>query len=121
MQRKPGSNEHDHLLAVTTISFDIAMLELFLPLISGATTVIAKTKDTRDPRALLHLARRHSITVMQATPSTWQMLLDVGWNDDLKIPHSICGGEALTRRLADRLLPHVGSLWNVYGPTEVTV
>ncbi|KAF1846935.1 nonribosomal peptide synthetase 7 [Cucurbitaria berberidis CBS 394.84] len=121
MKREPGCSETDRLLAVTTVSFDIAMLELFLPLICGATTVVAQVEETRDPRALLRLLQRYRITIMQATPATWQMLLDVGWEDEAHLSKIICGGEALPRRLAERLLPCADSVWNVYGPTEATV
>jgi amino acid adenylation domain-containing protein/thioester reductase-like protein len=121
MKREPGCNETDRLLAVTTISFDIAVLEIFLPLICGATTVMTRVEDTRDPRALLRLIQHHTITIMQATPAAWQMLIDAGWNDDVRLSKIICGGEALSRQLAERLLSHADSVWNVYGPTEATV
>jgi amino acid adenylation domain-containing protein/thioester reductase-like protein len=121
MRREPGCNETDRLLAVTTISFDIAVLEIFLPLICGATTVMTRVEDTRDPRALLRLIQHHTITIMQATPAAWQMLIDAGWNDDVQLSKIICGGEALSRQLAERLLSHADSVWNVYGPTEATV
>jgi amino acid adenylation domain-containing protein/thioester reductase-like protein len=121
MKREPGCNETDRLLAVTTISFDIAVLEIFLPLICGATTVMTRVEETRDPRALLRLIQHHSITIMQATPAAWQMLIDAGWNDDVRLSKIICGGEALARQLAERLLSHADSVWNVYGPTEATV
>jgi amino acid adenylation domain-containing protein/thioester reductase-like protein len=121
MKREPGCNETDRLLAVTTISFDIAVLEIFLPLICGATTVMTRVEDTRDPRALLRLIQRHTITIMQATPAAWQMMVDAGWNDDVRLFKIICGGEALSRQLAGRLLSYADSVWNVYGPTEATV
>jgi len=121
MQREPGCSETDRLLAVTTISFDIALLELFLPLLCGATTVVAQTHNIKDPTALLGLIQHHGITMMQGTPATWQMLLEAGWQEDLRLSKILCGGDALPQRLAERLLPCAESVWNMYGPTETTV
>lgn len=122
MKQEPGCNESDRLLAVTTVAFDIAVLELFLPLVCGATTVIAQTHEVRDPRALFTAVQRQSITMMQGTPTLWQMMLSLGWPKStpplLKI---LCGGEVLSRSMADKLLEHSGSVWNMYGPTEATV
>ncbi|MGH3375173.1 MAG: amino acid adenylation domain-containing protein [Actinoallomurus sp.] len=121
MRRQPGCDEADRLLAVTTVSFDIAVLELFLPLLCGATTVIAQAHETIDAGALLGLMERHAITMMQGTPSTWQLLLDSGWRGEPGLVKILCGGEALPRSLADRLLACGDSVWNMYGPTETTV
>ncbi len=121
MRRQPGCDEADRLLAVTTISFDIAALELFLPLLCGTTTVIAQAHETVDAGALLGLMKRHAITMMQGTPATWQLLLDSGWRGEPRLAKILCGGEALPRRLADRLLACGDSVWNMYGPTETTV
>ncbi|WP_212528049.1 polyketide synthase [Actinospica durhamensis] len=121
MRRQPGCAETDRLLAVTTISFDIAALELFLPLLSGATVVIAQAHETIDAGALLALMRRHALTMMQGTPATWQLLLDSGWHGDPRLATILCGGEALPRQLADRLLDCGDAVWNMYGPTETTV
>ncbi|GAA5086085.1 hypothetical protein GCM10023319_32690 [Nocardia iowensis] len=121
MRHRPGCDETDRLLAVTTISFDIAVLELFLPLLCGATTVIAQAHETVDAGALLGLLKRHRITMMQGTPATWQLLLDSGWGGEPRLAKILCGGEALPRRLADRLLACGDSVWNMYGPTETTV
>jgi len=120
MQKTPGIAAHDRLLAVTTLSFDISGLELLLPLISGAEVVIASRDNVRDGAALAGLIARYGITVMQATPTTWKMLLETGWQGsaDLKI---LCGGEELTRDLASQLIPRCASLWNMYGPTETTI
>ncbi len=120
MAREPGLRAEDVLLAVTTISFDIAGLELYLPLMTGAAIVLAPKEAAADAGALAALIRGHNVTVMQATPATWQMLLDSGWEGkrDLKI---LCGGEALSRELAARLLRAGGELWNMYGPTETTI
>jgi len=120
MQREPGLGAGDTLLAVTTLSFDIAGLELFLPLISGARLVIASREVAADGVRLSSLLSRCCATVMQATPATWRLLLAAGWkgSPDLKI---LCGGEAWPTELADGLLSRCKSLWNMYGPTETTI
>jgi amino acid adenylation domain-containing protein len=120
MQNAPGINEDDKLLAVTTISFDIAGLELFLPLLSGAEIVLADTPTSKDGRALLDIIKREKVTIMQATPYTWRIMLEAGWNKTTPVK-VICGGEALPLELAQRLLNRATSLWNVYGPTETTI
>lgn len=120
MQNSPGITAADKLLAVTTISFDIAGLELFLPLLTGAEIVLANTADAKDGRALLEIIERENITMMQATPYTWRILLEAGWDESTPIK-VICGGEALPLELSQRLLSRASSLWNVYGPTETTV
>ncbi|KAL7940419.1 polyketide synthase [Trichoderma barbatum] len=121
MRRALGFGVGDRLLAITTISFDIAVLELFLPLLSGATTVIAQKHQVKDAGALLDLMRHLDITTMQATPAAWQMLLDAGWLGEPRLAKMLCGGEALTSQLAARLLDCGDSLWNMYGPTEATI
>ncbi len=120
MQREPGITGGDTLLAVTTLSFDIAGLELFLPLTAGARVVIASGETARDGKQLLALMERFGVTVMQATPVTWRMLLDSEWRGSpaLKI---LCGGESWQSELASELLPRCQSLWNMYGPTETTI
>ena len=120
MREKPGLTADDVLLAVTTLSFDIAGLEFFLPLTAGALVVIASVEATADATQLISLLERHQITVMQATPATWHLLLEANWtgSPNLKI---LCGGEAWSSELAEQLLPRCGSLWNMYGPTEATV
>ncbi|GAP93000.1 putative polyketide synthase [Rosellinia necatrix] len=119
-KHEPGCNEHDRLLAITTISFDMSALELLLPIISGATMIIANTSAVKDPRELLGLMNRHEATILQATPATWTMLLESGWEGKPRLSKIICGGEPLTRQLADRLLASADSVWNVYGPCETT-
>jgi amino acid adenylation domain-containing protein len=120
MQREPGFTAADCLLAVTTLSFDISMLELFLPLVAGGRVVIASREEAGDPERLARLVDTSGCTVLQATPATWRGLIDAGWTGrrDLKL---LCGGEAMPRPLADALLARCGSLWNVYGPTETTI
>lgn len=120
MRLQPGLTEHDILLAVTTISFDIAVLELYLPLMVGARAVLATRTVAADAKRLADLLAESEATVMQATPATWQMLLAGGWQGDLRLK-MLCGGEAMSRKLADQLLERGGSLWNMYGPTETTV
>ena len=120
MQRQPGFGAADSLLAVTTLSFDIATLELFLPLVSGGKVIVASRETAADPFRLAELIDRSGCTVMQATPATWRGLLEQGWcgNGGLKI---LCGGEVLSRELAEKLLACGASLWNMYGPTETTI
>ena len=108
----------DTMLAVTTIAFDIAALELFLTLILGGRVVLATSPG--DGRDLQQQLADHQVTVMQATPTTWRLLLNRGWQgqDDLTM---LCGGEALDVHLARQLLPLGSALWNLYGPTETTI
>jgi len=119
MRETPGLHDSDRLVAVTTLSFDIAALELFLPLITGAQLILASRETAQDPRVLAKLLDESKPTVMQATPATWRLLLEVGWagQSGLKM---LCGGEALPRQLANELLQR-GELWNMYGPTETTI
>jgi amino acid adenylation domain-containing protein len=120
MQREPGFTASDSLLAVTTLSFDISELELYLPLISGGRVVIAAQEDARDPRRLIERLRESKCTVLQATPAAWRGMIDAGWTGQSNLK-ALCGGEALPRDLAEQLRPLVAELWNVYGPTETTV
>lgn len=116
----PGITAADRLLAVTTISFDIAGLELYLPLLVGATVVLADTPTTRDGKALLKLAHDQRITMIQATPITYKLMLAAGWVD--RLPFTLlCCGEPLPKDLARQLLPRCHALWNMYGPTETTI
>lgn len=120
MRKAPGLTNTDSLLAITTISFDIAGLELYLPLISGAKIVLADAETSKDGYKLLELINNKNVSILQATPSTWRMLLDSGWSKTYGFK-ALCGGEALPKDLADKLLALCSSLWNVYGPTETTV
>ncbi|MET8825258.1 amino acid adenylation domain-containing protein [Streptomyces sp. NPDC004610] len=120
MAEAPGITEDDTLLAVTAPFFDIALLELFLPLITGARLAVATDEEARDPGALAAAIGSAGATVMQATPSTWRMLTDTGWRGDPNL--SVwSGGEPLARDLAERLLRDCRALWNLYGPTETTI
>ncbi|MBR0552699.1 non-ribosomal peptide synthetase [Stakelama marina] len=119
-RREPGFTAADSMLAVTTLSFDIAGLELFLPLISGGELILASRETTKDPRELIALMAEASPSVMQATPATWRALVEAGWQGHPAL-RILCGGEAFPRDLAERLLARSGEVWNVYGPTETTI
>ncbi|SDZ31331.1 amino acid adenylation domain-containing protein, partial [Lysobacter sp. yr284] len=110
----------DRWLAVTSISFDIAALELYLPLISGSPVVLADHADAIDSSRLRELIREHAIRIMQATPATWNALLAAGWEGDSELT-ALCGGEAMPAHFPARLGARCKSLWNLYGPTETTI
>ncbi|MBW4619344.1 MAG: amino acid adenylation domain-containing protein [Cyanosarcina radialis HA8281-LM2] len=120
MSVAPGLTAEDILLAVTTISFDIAALELYLPLSVGAQVHLVSREVASDAARLSQAIEESGATVLQATPATWRMLLAGGWqgNSSLKI---LCGGEAMSRDLADKLLDKTAAVWNMYGPTETTI
>jgi len=127
MQREPGIGPGDRFVSVTTLSFDIAGLEILGPLTCGGTVVLAPRATALDGQALARLVHEQDATLLQATPATWRLLLDSGWvghegsapgRAGLKM---LCGGEALPRDLAERLLALPGELWNLYGPTETTI
>ncbi|MCK4897841.1 MAG: amino acid adenylation domain-containing protein, partial [Anaerolineales bacterium] len=120
MQSEPGLSPEDTLLAVTTMSFDIAVLEIFLPLITGAQVVLASREVAYDGHRLIKMLNHTGATIMQATPATWRLLIESGWQGNPQLK-SLCGGEALPKDLALLLLDRVGELWNMYGPTETTV
>jgi amino acid adenylation domain-containing protein len=120
MQREPGLTEADVLAAVTTISFDIAGLELYLPLMVGARIALLSRETAADGPALAAQLEACGATVLQATPATWRLLLEAGWAGSPTL-RALCGGEALTRDLADALLARTQEVWNLYGPTETTV
>lgn len=120
MTKSPGVTENDLLLSVVTLSFDMSVFELFLPLSNGATIVVADSRDIRDGHSLIKLIDKHNITILQAAPSLYYILITSGWKgkSDLK---ALCGGEALTSGIVNNILSRVGELWNCYGPTETTV
>ncbi|MDM0011248.1 amino acid adenylation domain-containing protein [Variovorax sp. J22P168] len=120
MQAEPGLTEDDVLLAVTTTSFDISVLELFLPLAIGARIALASKSEVVDGEKLAALIRSVDATVMQATPATWRMLFLAGWTGSPRLT-VLCGGEALDNKLAEKLHGATRALWNMYGPTETTV
>jgi amino acid adenylation domain-containing protein len=120
MRRQLEIHPGDCFLAVTTVSFDIAGLEIYLPLIVGAKLVIAPREVAHDAHRLAKMLDELGVTTFQATPATWEMLLGGGWAGDPALK-ALCGGEALTAELAGKLLRRVGSIWNLYGPTETTI
>lgn len=120
MVKNTGINSEDSLLAVTTLSFDIAGLELYMPLICGARIVLAQRDEITDGKRLIELINRYNISLMQATPATWRLLNDSGWSGNKNMT-ILCGGEAFPRELANELLDKCAVLLNVYGPTETTI
>ncbi|WP_193076029.1 non-ribosomal peptide synthetase [Pseudomonas sp. FME51] len=121
MALQPGIQAQDKVLALTSLSFDIAGLELYLPLLAGASVIMLANQQNKDPQALLELIQDQSVSIIQATPSTWRMLLDaipVGGLAGCKL---LCGGEALASDLASRMIEQTGHVWNLYGPTETTI
>ena len=120
MASEPGLRSTDRLLAVTTLSFDIAVLELLLPLSVGAEIVMASRDQATDGTVLRGLLASRHVTAMQATPATWRVLIEAGWQGGRDF-RALVGGEALPPDLAQQLLARCGELWNMYGPTETTV
>ena len=120
MQRSPGLAASDVLAAVTTISFDIAALELYLPLLVGARIELIARETASDGAALARQLAASGATSLQATPSTWRLLLEAGWSGGQNF-RALCGGEPLPPDLANALRRRVGALWNMYGPTETTI
>ena len=120
MAKRLRLGEEDTLLAVTTLSFDIAGLEIWLPLLGGARVELLGREEAASGEALIEALARSGATALQATPATWRLLLAAGWAGDGKLT-ALCGGEALPGDLADRLRERCGALWNLYGPTETTV
>jgi amino acid adenylation domain-containing protein len=120
MHREPGITASDRFVAVTTLSFDIAGLEIHGPLTVGGTVVLASRATALDGLRLAELLDRAEATLLQATPATWRLLLESGWRGRAGMK-MLCGGEGLPRDLADKLLATGGELWNMYGPTETTI
>ena len=120
MAEEPGLSKGDRLLSVTTVCFDIAALEMYLPLTQGATLELCTEMEAKDGFALLEKLEQGRITALQATPTTWEMLIAAGWEGKEKIK-AMCGGEPLRRELALKLIPRCFELWNMYGPTETTI
>ncbi|MBL8150694.1 MAG: amino acid adenylation domain-containing protein, partial [Blastocatellia bacterium] len=120
MSVEPGFTSEDRILAVTTYCFDIAVLELLLPLLQGGESVICASEKAKNPDLLRLEIERVRPTIMQATPATWTMLFHSGWRNERKIK-ILCGGEALPTQLKDLLVADGGEVWNMFGPTETTV
>jgi len=120
MKDCPGFKETDSVLAITTLSFDIAVLELYLPTVSGGKVVVLDSLTAADGIKLAQQISDHDISLLQATPATWRMLIDSQWEGkrDLKV---LCGGEPMPKDIVGALLERCGELWNMYGPTETTV
>ena len=118
--QEPGMDASDTLLSVTTISFDIAVLEIFLPLIVGAKLVIVSRQTAQNGYQLLQALERFQATLMQSTPITWKLLLAAGWQGSKNLK-MLSGGETLAKELAKQLVNKGASLWNLYGPTETTI
>ena len=120
MRERPGLSASDVLLSVTTLSFDISVLEIFLPLSVGAEVVLASREEAADGEALAERLATSGATVMQATPTTWRLLLESGWRGDGRLK-ALVGGEAWPDSMARALRECCGSVWNLYGPTETTI
>jgi amino acid adenylation domain-containing protein len=120
MQVSPGITREDKLLSVTSLSFDISVLEIILPLMSGAQLSIVHRDTTLNGEHLSKALVESQATVIQATPTTYQLLIDSGWGGSGKLK-ILCGGEAMSLKIAAHLYERCGSLWNVYGPTETTI
>ena len=120
MRETPGFTANESVLAVTTLSFDIAVLELYLPTIFGGSVVIMDTHGSVNGEQLSQALVDHDISLLQATPGTWRLMIQSGWKGkpDLKV---LCGGEPMPNDLVQPLLDRCGELWNMYGPTETTV
>ncbi|RXF06090.1 non-ribosomal peptide synthetase, partial [Pseudoalteromonas sp. PS5] len=120
MCREPRLVADDRLLAITTVAFDIALLELFGPLLVGASVVLASDESISDPAVLGALIEQQQVTVMQATPTLWQLLLNAApaCTSGIKV---WSGGEPLPQALAEQLLSNSKALYNLYGPTETTI
>ena len=120
MRERPGLHREDVLLAVTTLAFDIAGLEIWLPLTVGGRIVLASAAEAADPTRLAEMLVKHDVSVLQATPATWRLLLGSGWPGRPTM-RALCGGEAMPAEVAAQLVGRVDALWNMYGPTETTI
>jgi amino acid adenylation domain-containing protein len=120
MRREPGLTPADVVAAITTLSFDIAGLELFLPLVCGARVLLVPRDVARNGEQLARLLDQAGVTLLQATPATWRMLVEAGWSGRPGL-RGLTGGEALQPELAEAILPRLSELWNMYGPTETTI
>jgi amino acid adenylation domain-containing protein len=120
IKERVGFSKNNKILAVTTLSFDIAVLELFLPLVCGGTVFLATGDEAMDGNSLKNILEQKNINIMQATPSTWRLLLASSWKGNNGIK-ALCGGEAFPIDLAKKLLPICKEVWNMYGSTETTV
>lgn len=120
MQKAPGVGPEDNFLATTTVSFDISILEIFTPLISGAQITLLDEKDNRNGKAILDSVVNNGVTIIQGGPAFYTLILYEGWSEKLPVK-VLCGGEAFPKALADELLEKAAEVWNMYGPTETTI
>ena len=120
MRSQLASGPDDRWLFLTRLSFDIAGLEIYLPLLTGGSLEVVSSEVASDPVRLQQVLAASRATTIQATPATWKMLVEAGWPGDPRLK-ALSGGEALPGRLADQLLERCGVLWNLYGPTETTI
>jgi len=120
IQNTPGISPEDLLFSVTTYSFDISILEFFAPLLSGATVYIANNVTLSDPSATIKKIEEIKPSIIQGTPSFYQMLFNAGWQGSKQIK-MMCGGDLLSESLAEKLIENSAELWNMYGPTECTI
>ncbi|CDZ78479.1 Polyketide synthase PksJ [Legionella massiliensis] len=113
-------SEKDVILSITPFTFDLSVPDIYLPLVMGGTSVLGSPMARFNPHEIMQYIAKYHVTLMQATPTTWQMLVACGWKNesDIKI---ITGGEALTNQLASKLRLLSENVWNFYGPTETTV
>ncbi|MGC1330025.1 amino acid adenylation domain-containing protein, partial [Pseudomonas sp.] len=121
MVASPGIGAEDRVLGLTSLSFDISALELYLPLLVGGAVVLVERMAAKDPARLLAIIEQHGVSVVQATPSSWGMLASHEGFARLRGKRFFCGGEALSSELAARLGEQAAQLWNLYGPTETTI
>ncbi|UWY30359.1 amino acid adenylation domain-containing protein [Flavobacterium sp. TR2] len=120
IQQKPGVSSNDVLFSVTTYSFDISILEFFVPLLSGAVLYIASQEILKDPNSIIRKIEEIQPTIIQATPSFYQMLFNADWHGDKRLK-VLCGGDLLSQALAEKLISSSLEVWNMYGPTETTI
>jgi len=120
MKDKPGITDRDHFLSLTTFAFDISIMEVFLPLYSGATLTIASEKEVIDSSKIYKKIDENKISIIQATPITWKNIIEYDWEKKKNIK-ALCGGEELSEKLAANILKKCTELWNMYGPTETTI
>ncbi len=120
LQQEPGFTQRDRFIGLTTLSFDISVLEIWLPLVLGGSSVIVDRRDSQDGRAISRIIEKNHVTVVQATPSSWNLILASDWQGGPGIK-AIAGGEPVTPELVKKLTPLVDEFWNGYGPTEATV
>ncbi len=121
VQVSPGAKNGDVWACVASVSFDMSVLDIYLPLSVGATLLLTDPETSKDGELLLKQIKNRNVTIMQATPSTWRMMLDAGWDKTVSKIKILAGGEALTQNIVSRLIPYAKSIWNLYGPTETTV